>query len=147
MDKNKIQVIAGEFFEDKRGIITSVNDFLFEGIERFYVIKHDSSQVVRGWHGHQYERKWFYCLKGSFKMAFVKIDNWDNPGRELVPEVYRIDERKSEVICVPEGYANCLQALTEDAQLLVFSGKRYPECLSDSWRYDVDYWGKWDELK
>ena len=138
-----IKVLQGEFFQDHRGIITSMNNLSFEEIERFYVIKHDNTQVVRGWHAHQFEKKWFYCLKGAFKMAFVKIDNWEQPSKDLVPEVFHLSEDESKIICVPEGYANCLQALTDDAQLLVFSGKTYPECLSDSWRYEANYWGKW----
>ena len=142
-----IKVIQGEFFEDHRGIITSMNHLSFEAIERFYVIKHDNTQVVRGWHAHQFEKKWFYCLKGAFKMAFVKIDNWEQPSKDLVPEVFHLSEDESKIICVTEGYANCLQALSDDAQLLVFSGKTYPECLSDSWRYEVNYWGEWNDLK
>ena len=142
-----IKVLKGEFFKDHRGIITSINKLPFKDIERFYVIKHDNTQVIRGWHGHQFEKKWFYCLKGSFKMAFVKIDNWENPSKTLTPQVYYISDRESEILCIPEGYANCLQALSSEAQLLVFSGKTYPECLTDSWRYNVDYWGKWHLLK
>ena len=141
-----IKVIQGEIFKDHRGVITSMNDLSFAGIERFYVIKQDDPTIARGWHGHQFEKKWFYCLKGSFKMAFVKIDNWEKPSKDLVPEVFYISDQKSEIICVPEGYANCLQSTSDEAQLLVFSGKTYPECLEDSWRYEVDYWGAWDTL-
>lgn len=144
---SEIKVLEGEFFKDHRGIITSMNNLSFEGIERFYVIKHDTKDVIRGWHAHQFEKKWFYCLKGGFKMGFVKVDNWENPSHDLQPEVHYISEDKSEIICVPEGYANCLQATTDEAELLIFSGKTYPECLSDSWRYDVDYWGDWNNLK
>lgn len=44
------------------------------------------------------------------------------------------------------GYANYLQAEEPDSLLMVFSGKTYPECLAESWRYPVDYWGEWTEL-
>lgn len=143
---NQIKVINGEFFKDHRGIITSINNLSFEGIERFYIIKHDSRDVIRGWHAHQFEKKWFYCLKGSFKIAFVKIDNWENPSRDLNPEVYHISDQKSEILCIPEGYANCLQAESEEAQLLVFSGKTYAQCISDSCRYEINYWGECKNL-
>ncbi len=140
-----IKVIDGEIFRDARGQISSLNSLEFEGIERCYFIHHPDISVVRGWHGHQFEKKWFYCVKGSFTLAFVKPDNWENPSTNLEAEIFELNEDNSRIICVPEGYANCLKASIKDSVLLVFSGKRYEEALSDSWRYDKDMWVDWSK--
>ena len=137
----EIQVIAGEIFQDYRGTITSMNDFRFEGVERFYFIKQADASIVRGWHAHQFEKKWFYCVKGSFNLAFVKIDDWDNPSTDLIPERFTLSDQKSETICLPKGYANCIKANEPDSILMVFSGKILSEALLDSWRYDKSMWG------
>lgn len=141
----KIEIISGEIFNDHRGKITSLNDFRFDGVKRCYVIHHPDTSVIRGWHGHQFEKKWFYCIKGSFTLAFVEIDNWETPSVDLKPEVITLTDRTSEIICVPEGYSNCIKANEEDSILLVYSGKILSEALLDSWRYDTSMWMDWSK--
>ena len=75
----RVEVIDGEIFTDERGSISSVNGFDAEDIRRFYLIQHPDTSVIRGWNAHKFERKWFYCIKGAFTLALVKIDRWDNP--------------------------------------------------------------------
>ncbi len=135
--------IPGEIFNDHRGTIISLNDFHLEGVERTYTIHHPDASVVRGWHGHQDERKWFHCVRGSFVMAFVKIDDWDNPSPDLKPEIFHISDQKSEVLCVPKGYANCLKAMEPGSILQVWSDKQLPVALLDSWRYPYTNWVDW----
>lgn len=55
----KVKVVEGEIFTDYRGLISSLNGFDFEGVERFYFIHHPDERVVRGWHAHQFKKKWF----------------------------------------------------------------------------------------
>lgn len=138
-----VKVIQGEIFEDYRGKIASLNAFHFPGVERVYFIHHPDVSIIRGWHGHRYEKKWFYCVKGRFTIGLVKIDNWESPSKDLKPVMYVLSETDSKIICVPEGYANCIKAEIPDSILLVFSSKTLPEAFADSWRYDKDYWFKW----
>lgn len=140
MADEKVTLIQGEVFTDHRGRITSLNAFRFPGVERVYFIHHSNADVVRGWHGHQFERKWFYCVKGSFRMGFVRPDNWEHPSADLEPEFFELDEHNSQIICVPPGYANCLKAHRPGSVLMVLSGATYPECLADSWRYPTSMW-------
>lgn len=142
---SEIRILDGEIFEDYRGRITSLNDFRFPRVERFYVIHHTDRNIVRGWHGHKFEKKWFYCVKGGFTMAFVKPDDWKNPSHDLVAEIFHLRDDRSEIVCVPEGYANCLKATEQDSVLLVFSGKILEEALGDSWRYDSSMWVDWSK--
>ena len=142
---SKIQVVEGEIFRDERGQISSLNAFRFPGVERCYFIHHPDTSVIRGWHGHQFEKKWFYCVKGSFTVALVEGDNWENPSPDLEAEIYNLSEQDSKIICVPEGYANCIKAHEKDSVLLVFSGKILEEALKDSWRYSTDLWVDWSK--
>ena len=137
-----VKVIDGEIFRDERGQISSLNAFRFPGVERFYLIHHPDVSVIRGWHAHQHEKKWFYCVKGQFTLGLVEIDDWEKPSRDLKPQVFRLSEKKSEIVCVPEGYANWIKASVPDSVLLVFSGKTLPEAYADSWRYDKSWWMK-----
>ena len=140
-----VKVIDGEIFRDQRGQISSLNAFRFPGVERFYFIHHPDTSVIRGWHGHQHEKKWFYCVKGAFTIGLVEIDDWEHPSPELKAQKYHLTEQESRIICVPEGYANCIKASIPGSILLVFSGKTLPEAYSDSWRYDNKLWITWSE--
>lgn len=140
-----VKIIDGEIFRDQRGQISSLNAFRFPGVERFYFIHHPDISVIRGWHGHQHEKKWFYCVKGAFTVGLVEIDDWENPSPDLKAQKYYLTEQESKIICVPEGYANCIKASIPGSVLLVFSGKTLPEAYSDSWRYDNKLWITWGE--
>ena len=140
-----VKIIDGEIFRDQRGQISSLNAFRFPGVERFYFIHHPDTSVIRGWHGHQHEKKWFYCVKGAFTIGLIEIDNWESPSPDLKAQKYHLTEQESRIICVPEGYANCIKASIPGSILLVFSGKTLPEAYSDSWRYDSKLWITWSE--
>ena len=142
-----VSIIKGEIFKDHRGQISSLNSFHFDGVRRAYFIHHPDDTVIRGWHGHQFERKWFYCLKGQFSVALVRIDDWANPSQSLVPEIYHLSEEESCLVCVPAGYANCLKAHTPDSIMLVLSDKTLDEAKDDSWRYDKTMWVDWTKLE
>lgn len=142
-----IEVIEGEIFRDHRGQISSLNSFHFEGIKRCYIIHHPDVTVIRGWHAHREERKWFYCVKGRFSVALVKIDDWDHPNPNLSAETFLLTENDSKLVCVPKGYANCLKAHDKDSIMLVLSDKTLDEALEDSWRYDNGLWVIWDNIE
>lgn len=143
----KIEVIDGEIFRDYRGQISSLNSFHFNDVRRCYIIHHPDISVIRGWHAHQDERKWFYCVKGTFSVALVKIDDWENPDRDLSAEIFTLSEKDSKLVCVPKGYANCLKAHEKDSVMLVLSDKTLGEASGDSWRYDKNMWVNWDNIE
>lgn len=143
MTMNEIKFIQGGISVDHRGQISHVNDLDMHEVERFYVIHHDDTSVVRAWHAHQMEKKWFYVLRGAFTGAFVKIDDWEHPSEDLEPEVFHLSAQNSGVLYIPEGYANGFKAEEPDSMLLVFSNKVLSEAVKDSWRYDKSLWMKW----
>ncbi|OUP07920.1 dTDP-6-deoxy-3,4-keto-hexulose isomerase [Mediterranea sp. An20] len=143
---SEIKIIEGGIFTDSRGRISHVNDLDMSEVARFYAIYHSDTSVVRAWHAHQKEKKWFYVLKGAFTSAFVKIDNWEQPSLDLKPEVFHLSAETSRVVCVPEGYANGFKAEEPDSILLVFSNKILSEAVNDSWRYDSHLWMNWNSI-
>ena len=142
---SRVTIVEGEIFCDARGQISSLNNFHFHGVERCYIIHHPDRSVVRGWNGHQHEKKWFYCIKESFTLGLVEVDNWEYPSKNLKAEIFSLSDKESKIICVPEGYANCIKAHEDGSILLVFSGKILEEALLDSWRYDKSMWVDWSK--
>jgi len=136
-----VKIIDGEVFTDARGRISSLNNFRFDDVNRVYFIHHPDVSVIRGWHGHKREKKFFYCVKGSFTIGLVEIDDWDAPSHDLPVEKVTLSEEKSRIVCVPEGFASCIKADAADSTLVVFSGKTLEEAmaLQDSFRFDKDY--------
>lgn len=141
-----IKFIRGGISVDYRGKISHVNDLDMSKIERFYIIHQNDPSIVRAWHAHQAEKKWFYVIKGSFTAAFVKIDDWENPSQDLQPEIYQLTGEESKVLFVPEGYANGFKANEANSELLVFSNKVLSAAVSDSWRYDSNMWVDWNKF-
>lgn len=139
------QVIDGEIFTDERGSISCLNNFNLDGVKRFYLLHHPDVSVVRGWHGHKLEKKWFSCVKGAFTIGLVEIDDWEKPSLDLKPKILHVSDRKSQIICVPEGWASCIKAEIADSILLVLSGKRFEDAMAqpDSYRFAPDYWFPW----
>jgi dTDP-4-dehydrorhamnose 3,5-epimerase-like enzyme len=144
---DEIKIVEGGISVDERGSISHVNGFDMNDIKRFYIIHQNDSSVIRAWHGHKYEKKYFYALRGSFTIAFVKIDNWEKPSADLKPAIFTIISEKSEILCIPEGYASSIKANEPESMLMVFSNKTLSEAVGDSWRFDKDLWIDWSKYE
>lgn len=144
-----VKIISGEIFQDARGKISSLNAFRFDGVNRVYFIHHPDVSVIRGWHGHRLEKKWFYCVKGEFTIGLVEIDDWEKPSKNLKPVLYDLTDQESRIICIPEGFASCIKAELQDSVLMVLSGKTLEHAMTepDSYRFDKDYWFNWSNIK
>ena len=134
------KLIAGGNFSDHRGTLSYVNDFSFKDIERFYIISNSDAHPVRAWQGHKLDAKNFYCLSGSFNIHFVKIDDWDNPSKDLTIETVTLAATESNMLHVPAGYANAIQSLEPDSKLISFSTLPLSNVTEDDVRYEANYW-------
>lgn len=134
------KTIQGGNFSDHRGTISYVNDFKFTNIERFYIISNSEENPIRAWQGHKLDAKNFYCISGSFKIYFVKIDNWENPSKELTVESIFVSVNDSKIVHIPAGYANAIESLEKDSKLISFSTLPLPNVGDDDIRYASDYW-------
>ena len=136
-------IIKGGTFSDHRGSMRFVNDFHFAGVKRFYFIKHPDTSVIRAWQGHQFEKKYFYPITGSFVVAWVKIDDFENPSKDLIPEYHILSADKSEIISIPKGYANGLKALEPNSEIMVLSDMDLEQSVNEKIRFPADWWLDW----
>ncbi|OCB70574.1 hypothetical protein B0A79_00630 [Flavobacterium piscis] len=134
------KIIQGGNFSDHRGTISYVNDFKFSDIERFYIISNSEGNPIRAWQGHKLDTKNFYCLTGSFNIHFIKIDNWENPSKELTVETIYVSANDSKIVHIPGGYANAIESLEKDSKLISFSTLPLANVGDDDVRYASDYW-------
>lgn len=142
----KPEIIKGGSFSDERGSLRFVNDFHFHDVKRFYIIKHPDTSFIRAWQGHQFEKKYFYPVTGSFLVAWVKIDDFRNPSKNLIPEFHIISASSSEIISIPKGYANGLKAMEPNSEILIFSNMSLEESLDENIRFPADWWMDWQAL-
>lgn len=147
MMAEKPSIIKGGSFSDERGTMRFVNDFKFTDVKRFYLIKHPDATIIRAWQGHQLEKKYFYPISGSFVIAWVKIDNFENPSDNLIPEYHILSAESSEILSVPKGYANGLKALEPNSEIMIFSDMSLEDSVSENRRYPAEKWIDWEKIK
>jgi len=134
-----VRLIEGNSFSDHRGIIRFVNDFNFDGIKRFYTIQHKDTKTIRAWQGHKLETKYFYVAKGSFLIGIIKIDDWEQPSKDIKIQHTILSDSKSELLMIPSGNANGFKTIEPDSILVVFSDKTLEESKADDFRWDSEY--------
>jgi len=132
--------ISGGIHTDKRGILSFVNDFDMEAVRRMYLIEHPDTAIIRAWQGHQIEQKWFLVVQGSFKIAVVQPDNWLQPSKKRVPEIFILSADKPGVLHIPGGYATGFSATEAGSKMMVFSDATIEESKKDDYRFEADYW-------
>jgi dTDP-4-dehydrorhamnose 3,5-epimerase-like enzyme len=135
-----VKIIEGNIFSDHRGSVSFVNDFKFTNIERFYVISNSEDNPIRAWQGHKLDSKNFYCVQGSFKVSFVKIDNWEYPSKDLKIDSIVLKSTESRVLHIPFGYANAIQSLEKGSKLISFSTLPLDQAPNDDVRFEPNYW-------
>jgi dTDP-4-dehydrorhamnose 3,5-epimerase len=87
--------------------------------------------VVRAWQGHRIETKWFYAVRGSFRVRTADID-LKAPPQELI-----LSEKQIRVLEIPSGHYNGFEALEPDSLLMVFSDLTLEESRADDHRLDL----------
>lgn len=138
---SKKELYNGAVAVDDRGSVAFVNDFDFEDVKRFYQVSNHKRGFIRAWHGHENEGKYVYVVKGSAKVAYVKMKGG-------VPPVWMVLSDKSpKVMYIPPGYANGFKTLEEGTIIQFFSTSTLEESQGDDTRYEWTHWGTdiWEE--
>jgi len=135
-----MQLIKGNIHKDQRGIVRFVNDFHFENVKRFYSITHPDTSTIRAWQGHKLETKYFYVTKGSFLINWIKIDNWQQPSKDLNIKKHTLSDTQSEILIIPPGHVNGFKALEPDSTMIMFSDMLLEDSKKDDYRFPVNYW-------
>lgn len=145
MYNSKPKLIVGGQYTDERGLIEFFNDFDMSPIKRTYFTTHFDTNVVRAWQGHTIESRWFICVKGSFTIKLVQIDDWENPSDILKVHEYKLSTKKQEILYIPSGFANGFKALEPNSKLMILSNYGFNEIENDQVRFDQNKWTKWQD--
>jgi dTDP-4-dehydrorhamnose 3,5-epimerase-like enzyme len=140
----KVILIEGGISVDDRGELLFCNDFDMTDISRFYQVSNHSSNFVRAWHAHKKESKYIHVASGAVIIAAVKVDNWEEPSKDLKIEKFILSAKKPGILFIPAGYAHGYKTLLAGTNLLFFSTTRLDESLNDDFRYDAYYWNPWE---
>ena len=131
-------VIDLKLYDDDRGFLVPLtNNLSPEHFKRVYVCGNNAKGVIRGFHLHEKEWKYFYIIKGAAK--FIAI----NP--EDIADIYDfvITDRKPKLVIIPPGYANGWISLQDETLLVVLSSRTIEELEEDNdERIDPFKWGK-----
>lgn len=128
-----------EIYDDDRGFLVPLTNKLNPDlIRRVYVCGNFSKGVIRGFHYHFKEQKFFYIIKGAAKFVAINPEN-DNEKYEFV-----ITERKPKLVIIPPKYANGWISLADETLLVSLSSRTIEEIRNDNddVRYDPFKWGK-----
>jgi dTDP-4-dehydrorhamnose 3,5-epimerase-like enzyme len=134
------RLIKGGIHTDHRGQISFVNAMKFDAIERFYIISNSAENPLRAWQGHKIDNKYFYCIQGVIRVHYVKIDNWESPSKDLKVESVVLSATESNVLHIPEGYANAIESLEVGSKLISFSTLPLGRTGEDDVRFPSDMW-------
>jgi dTDP-4-dehydrorhamnose 3,5-epimerase-like enzyme len=133
-----LKLLKGNNHADSRGTLFYNNAFDATAIKRIYVIENQTTNLVRGWQGHQIEQRWFSAIKGSFKIEIIAVDDWAHPSKELKRDTFVVTAETMDVLHVPAGAVSSIQSLKEGARLLVMADYSFG-ALNDEYRFEVDY--------
>ncbi len=141
IDFKKPRAVEYSVFADDRGTFAPFINGLKEisprsvGIKRLYYVCDDSKGVVRGFHYHKKEWKFFVIVSGSAKFVALNPDKPD--------EKYQFvsSARKNNLIIIPPFYANGWVSLSDNTILVCASSATTRESLKDDKRFDPYKWG------
>ena len=136
----KQELIKGSIHSDARGNLSFFNALDLSEVKRMYQIEAASTEIIRAWQAHKEEKKWFYCLQGSFIINLVKVINFENPDSNATSCQHIITAETPSVLCVEGGYASGIKATTPNSKVLVFSNVTLNESQNDDYRFNEDFW-------
>ncbi|WBV61559.1 WxcM-like domain-containing protein [Chryseobacterium camelliae] len=131
-------LLKGNRHQDERGVITFNNDFDASPIKRMYTIENHSVECIRGWQGHKIEQRWFACMKGSFEISVIEVDNFTQPSKDLTIQKYFLTEDMLTYLHIPSGCITAIQSKSLGSKLLVLADYGLGE-INDEFRYSLDY--------
>ncbi|KQS48668.1 MAG: dTDP-6-deoxy-3,4-keto-hexulose isomerase [Flavobacteriaceae bacterium] len=142
--KNQPQIIQGNIHEDERGKLFYANEFDLSEVKRYYIIEHPDTLVIRAWQAHKREQKWFQVISGSFLVAVVQPDDWENPSEKLEVREFVLNADENQILHIPGNFANGFKALKKNSRMIVFSDFSLEESSKDNFRFDSKLWFDWN---
>ena len=137
------KLIAGNRIFDNRGSVRFNNNLIFKSIRRFYTVHNYQKNFIRAWHGHFKEEKFIGCIKGTFQISAVKIDNKNKKNKKNKVFSYILNQSNNDFVYIPRGFANGSMSLEDNSELLIFSTSTVQDSLKDDYRFKPKYWNPW----
>ena len=137
-------IYSKEETKDFRGSLEYYNSLDLDRYKRFYIVNNPQIGTVRAWHGHKIESKLVKVIKGNFCIFTIKIDNWENPSKDLIPSKYEMNEN-SGILYIPPGYANGAINTEANSQIMYFSSMNIEDSKKDDHRFESKFWNPWKE--
>lgn len=137
-------IISRGTHQDERGRLDFINDFNADEIKRVYFTTHYETETIRAWQGHKIESRWFICVRGSFQIKVIKVDDWDEPSNHLRANSYMLKADNLEVLYIPNGCLNGFKAEEANSKLMIMSDYGMNEIEDDQVRFDKEKWNQWE---
>jgi len=168
----KPEIIDLPSYVDDRGVFTPVwNSIIVPGtgqmvklisgcagaelpdVKRVYFINNSQKGVVRGFHYHLQETKYFIILRGMAKFvtsgphgvqAITDFQNYRET-KDLLDrcQEFVLSEKKPQLLVIPPRYANGWASLTDDCLLLSLSSSTFNESKNDDLRINPTLYPHW----
>jgi dTDP-4-dehydrorhamnose 3,5-epimerase len=140
---------GGSAIDDRGKLRFFMKDIPWDKIKRFYTVKNWKDQFCRAFHGHAYESKWVFVIKGAVIFKLTPLDNLititndgtviENPVKNVDNvKTFVLDENSNKMLYIPAGYFNGFKTLTPDAEVQFFSDKTVDESKGDDFRFDIN---------
>ncbi len=132
----KPKTVRLKVFSDDRGDLILLLDAIDKlnprigPVKRVYYVINPRREIIRGFHYHKREWKFFAIVNGSAKFVIV------NPSNPLERYTFVTSERNASLIVVPPTYANGWVSLQDNTILVCVSNLSVQESLMDDKRID-----------
>lgn len=104
-------------------------------IKRVYYVYDYGKGIIRGFHLHQHEWKYFIVVAGAGKIVAL------NQNRPKEQYSFISSSRKPNLVVIPPGYAHGWMSLEDRTILVCGSTSTLKESLKDDQRFDPHKWG------
>lgn len=124
----KPKLIKGGDFTDTRGTLLFNNMFDASLVKRIYTISNNDLDFVRGWQGHNVEKRWFVSVFGEFTLWVKKITKLQEQNEV---QKFVLSSETLDVLYVPNGYYTAIMSMKNNSKLMVMSDYHLNEIKDD----------------
>lgn len=123
--------VFGEFIKNANSLKEDKN----LAIKRIYYVYNFSKDIIRGFHYHQKEWKYFFAVSGAAKIIAL------NPKKPKEKFIFVSSSRKPLLVIIPPGFANGWVSLQDQTILVCGSTSSLEESIKDDKRFNPYKWG------
>lgn len=129
-----VKVIPIKCHTDDRGFlyqIYQITEDLFPELKRIYIVGNFDRGVIRGFHKHSEEWKYYFVASGTAKFVLV-----DDTSPKVVIDAIVLSSKNPAILIVPPKIHHGWVSLEQNTLLIGMSNKTLDESLKDDFRTD-----------